>query len=397
MFDLKSEWNISLAGCGFTSIYYVGAFSCFLEQAPYLINGASKISGASSGSLVAAVLAIGMDLEQYCENLLSMAREARKWKLSTMHPSFNLLKIVRDSLERDLPADAHLRATGRLFVSLTKVSDRKNVLVSEFNSKAELIQVLLCSCFYPLYCGMIPPVYNGVHYVDGALSNNMPHFDLKNTITVCPFSGESDVCPRESTFNFHEYRQNNTSIKFNTSNLHRVIMSFLPPEPQVMAEICRDGYMDALRFLREGNLLRSESPSAGVMTQVDCPSASCCEFVNESTEAIDAAETESTKTLLIGRLNPPPKHHWWLDAQSIKNLPTPIKKVLCEACKERHAGSLYSQVTELLPLRLVSYLFLPVELAYSITKRFLNWLPEMPSDLCWIYGLAADMCRQSWK
>ncbi|KAJ7998396.1 hypothetical protein DPEC_G00222260 [Dallia pectoralis] len=233
MFDLNAEWQISLAGCGFTSIYYVGVFSCFLEQAPYIIKGASKISGASSGSLIAAVLTTGMNLEKFCENLLSMAREARKWKLSTLHPCFNLLKCVRVSLERDLPSDAHLRATGKLCVSLTRVSDGRNVLVSEFNSKEELIQVLICSCFYPVYCGLIPPLFNGVHYVDGALSNNMPHWDLKNTITVCPFSGESDVCPRESTLNFHKYHQNNASIMFNTRNLHRVVMSFLPPEPQV--------------------------------------------------------------------------------------------------------------------------------------------------------------------
>ncbi|CAB1331725.1 unnamed protein product, partial [Coregonus sp. 'balchen'] len=222
-------WNISFAGCGFTSIYYVGACSCFLEQAPHLVQGASKISGASSGSVIAAVLTIGMPLERYCKNLMSMAREARKRKLGPLHPSFNLLKMVRDSMEHDLPADAHLRASGRLCVSLTRVSDGKNVLVSEFDSKEELIQ----------------------RYVDGALSNNMPHFDLKNTIIVCPFSGESDVCPRESTLNFHEYHQNNASIQFNTNNLHRVIMSFLPPEPEVMAEMCQNGYMDALRFLRE--------------------------------------------------------------------------------------------------------------------------------------------------
>ncbi|XP_041705872.1 patatin-like phospholipase domain-containing protein 2 [Coregonus clupeaformis] len=395
-------WNISFAGCGFTSIYYVGAFSCFLEQAPHLVQGASKISGASSGSVIAAVLTIGMPLERYCKNLMSMAREARKRKLGPLHPSFNLLKMVRDSMEHDLPADAHLRASGRLCVSLTRVSDGKNVLVSEFDSKEELIQVLLCSCFYPFYCGVIPPSYHGVRYVDGALSNNMPHFDLKNTIIVCPFSGESDVCPRESTLNFHEYHQNNASIQFNTNNLHRVIMSFLPPEPEVMAEMCQNGYMDALRFLRENNLLRSESPPAGVMIETDCPAASCYEMVNETASCCErteatAEETESTKTLLRWRLNHPRKHHWWLDVHSIENLPVSIKKVLCEACRERHAGSLFSQVTELLPVRVASYMFLPVEVAFSIAKRFMDWIPEVPSDIRWLYGLAADMSRQAWN
>lgn len=70
-----------------------------------------------------------------------MSREARKGTLGALHPSFNLLKIVRNFLSRDLPEDAHLLANGRLFVSLTRVSDGTNVLVSEFDSKEDLIQV----------------------------------------------------------------------------------------------------------------------------------------------------------------------------------------------------------------------------------------------------------------
>jgi len=70
-----------------------------------------------------------------------MSREARKGTLGAVHPSFNLLKIVRNFLGRDLPEDAHLLASGRLYVSLTRVSDGTNVLVSEFDSKEDLIQV----------------------------------------------------------------------------------------------------------------------------------------------------------------------------------------------------------------------------------------------------------------
>lgn len=130
-----------------------------------------------------------------------MSREARKGTLGAVHPSFNLLNIVRTFLIRDLPDNAHLLATGRLCVSLTRVSNGTNMLVSEFDSKEDLIQVnsthlpsgmwrmstlcnctylksgsvhindshfdihvqaLVCSCFYPLYCGVIPPSYHGI-------------------------------------------------------------------------------------------------------------------------------------------------------------------------------------------------------------------------------------------
>lgn len=61
----------------------------------------------------------------------------------------------------------------------------------------------------------------------------MPLFEQRNTITVAPFSGESDICPREGTFNFFETHFGNVSIQVNTGNVHRVCTSFLPPKLEV--------------------------------------------------------------------------------------------------------------------------------------------------------------------
>lgn len=76
-----------------------------------------------------------------CEDVIQVAKEARKRNLGPLHPSFNLVKVLKSGLNRDLPSDAHVLASGRLCVSLTRVSDGENVLVSDFNSKEELIQV----------------------------------------------------------------------------------------------------------------------------------------------------------------------------------------------------------------------------------------------------------------
>lgn len=70
-------------------------------------------------------------------------------------------------------------------------------------------------------------------YMDGALSNNMPLSEQRNTITVAPFSGESDICPREGTFNAVEVHYGNVSIQVNTGNVHRICTSFLPPRLEV--------------------------------------------------------------------------------------------------------------------------------------------------------------------
>ena len=74
-------------------------------------------------------------------NIIDVAKDARKRFLGPMHPSFNLVKIMRNMLYKTLPPDSHHRATGRLGISLTRVTDGENVLVSHFNSKEELVQV----------------------------------------------------------------------------------------------------------------------------------------------------------------------------------------------------------------------------------------------------------------
>ncbi|CAG2201824.1 SPG21 [Mytilus edulis] len=72
--------------------------------------------------------------------ILRLATKARSKSLGPLHPSFNIVKILRDALNVVLPEDAHTIASGKLFISLTRVSDRKAVLVSQYDSKEELIQ-----------------------------------------------------------------------------------------------------------------------------------------------------------------------------------------------------------------------------------------------------------------
>ena len=70
-----------------------------------------------------------------------MAIKARARALGPFHPSFDVNKIIYDGLVKTLPDDCHKRATGRLYISATRVSDGKNVLISQFDSKEDLIRV----------------------------------------------------------------------------------------------------------------------------------------------------------------------------------------------------------------------------------------------------------------
>lgn len=65
----------------------------------------------------------------------------RKTILGPLSPKCSLLANLKTVLQRMLPEDSYLLASGRLHISLTRVVDGQNVMASEFSSKEELIQV----------------------------------------------------------------------------------------------------------------------------------------------------------------------------------------------------------------------------------------------------------------
>ncbi|XP_038147171.1 patatin-like phospholipase domain-containing protein 2 [Cyprinodon tularosa] len=377
MFPLDSPWNISFAGCGFLGIYHVGVASCLREQAPFLVDNARHIYGASAGALTATALVTGVCLGDAGASIIEVAKEARKRFLGPMHPSFNLVKIVRHVLRRTLPADSHLQANGRLGISLTRVSDGENVLMSHFNNKEELVQACVCSAYIPVYCGLIPPTLQGVRYVDGGISDNLPQYELKNTITVSPFSGESDICPRDTSTNIHELRFTNTSIQFTLTNLYRVSRALFPPDPMVMKAMCKQGYKDALHFLKRNGLLNYTGPQSDRQLLVNREENKAGDERREEKNREAEPQVEA-KALLHASSS--------LDDHIMEYLPPAVHKALLEACMERR--SLVQSLSSLLPVRMASALMLPytlpLESALSMTLRLLEWLPDVQEDVGWI-------------
>ncbi|XP_029290480.1 patatin-like phospholipase domain-containing protein 2 [Cottoperca gobio] len=383
MFPLDSPWNISFAGCGFLGIYHVGVASCLLEQAPFLVQNARHIYGASAGALTATALVTGVCLGEAGAGIIDVAKEARKRFLGPMHPSFNLVKIMRHMLRRTLPADCHYEANGRLGISLTRVTDGENVLVSHFNNKEEVVQACVCSAYIPVYCGLIPPTLQGVRYVDGGISDNLPQYELKNTITVSPFSGESDICPRDTSTNIHELRFTNTSIQFTLTNLYRVSRALFPPDPMIMKGMCKQGYKDALHFLNRNGLLNFNGPHrdrpllANGEENEDYIDDE--EQENNSDEEEEKTDVEEGAVMVLCSSS--------IEEHIIEHLPHTLHKALIEACMERR--SLTQSLSNLFPVRMASAMMLPytlpLESAMSMTLRLLEWLPDLQEDVGWMH------------
>lgn len=70
-----------------------------------------------------------------------LAAELRSKPAGALTPGYNLMKPLKKFLERSLPEDAHIRASGKLYISLTNVKTRKNEIFSEYKNREELIKV----------------------------------------------------------------------------------------------------------------------------------------------------------------------------------------------------------------------------------------------------------------
>lgn len=74
-------------------------------------------------------------------------------------------------------------------------------------------------------------------YVDGGVSDNVPLLDAKTTITVSPFYGEHDICPKVKSTNFFQVNVTNLSLRLCARNLHLLTRALFPPDLKVSGVI----------------------------------------------------------------------------------------------------------------------------------------------------------------
>lgn len=362
--------NLSFAGCGFLGIYHVGVVSCFREYAPNLVN---ELSGASAGAIAACCLICDCPLGLITSEILKVASSARTYMLGPFSPKFDVTGILRDRLNTILPSDAHIRCTGRLHVSATRVSDGKNVIMSEYNTREELIQALLCSSFIPIFSGIIPPTYRGVRYIDGCYSDNLPVLD-ENTVTVSPFCGECDICPRDNSYNLLQVNLANTSIELSTKNLYRFMRVLFPPHPEILSQMCKQGFDDALQFLQRNDLIsctRCIAVHSTLQLQETKVNVPLC----DSDEEKDDEETEQHNCIECKQRK---------EVALLEDLPEAVLEVFEEACASMNKG-LINWVFQHKSMRVLSVLtlpyVLPLDIAYVMCVKLMALIPKIGRDM----------------
>ncbi|KAM4881133.1 patatin-like phospholipase domain-containing protein 5 [Thomomys bottae] len=386
----EDSWDLSFSGAGFLGLYHVGVSHCLSQRAPHLLRGARRIYGSSSGALNALSIVCGKDVDFCCSNLLSMVKQVERLSLGPLHPAYAPIEHIRQQLQDHLPSNSHILASQRLGISLTRWPDGRNVIVTHFSTREELIQALVCTLYFPFYCGMIPPEFRGERYIDGALSNNLPFSDSPSTITVSPFPGTVDICPQSHSASMHELNAFNASFQISTINFFLGFSSLIPPKPEVVADNCRQGYLDALRFLETRGL--TKEPLLQSLVAKEPPA--------RVEEPHGARRVRVRQIGLSVRWDVP--NVLVKDVPNFELLAPELETALRKAC--RRDPGLWARFQCSVPGRALTYLLLPYtlpfEYAYFRSRRLALWLPDMPADLRWmrsqLRGVTLKVCSRLW-
>ncbi|XP_063099994.1 patatin-like phospholipase domain-containing protein 5 isoform X2 [Cavia porcellus] len=344
----EGSWNLSFAGAGYLALYHVGVIHCLSQHAPRLLQGAHRFYGSSSGALSAISIICNKSVDFCCCQLLGMVKLVEELSLGIFHPAYAPIEYIQQQLRDTLPDDCHILASQRLGISLTHWPDGHNHIVTDFATKEELIQ----------------------RYIDGALSNNVPFANCASTITISPYYGTADICPRSTSASLHELNAFSASFQICTANIYLGYISLFPPKPEVVADISRQGYLDALRFLEQRGLIKEPVLWTLVSKERPAPAKGGC-----------------------GGFTWDVPHVQLKDVACFEQLAPELEAALKKTCQRD--SSVWTRFHRSGPGRALTYLLLPwslpFEYVYYRSRRLALWLPDAPADLLWIWGQIKGM------
>ncbi|XP_074536771.1 patatin-like phospholipase domain-containing protein 4 [Halichoeres trimaculatus] len=381
--------SISFSGSGFLATYQLGVAQCFLSYAPWILSTAPSVLGASAGSLVAAAVVCEMSPASIRDEVLNFAKQMKAFTLGPFNPSINVMHWLESVLNKYLPPDAHQLANGRLAVAMTRMTDSKLTIMSEFLSREDVVQALLCSCFVPGYCGLLPPSFKGEYYVDGGFRSMQPTLPVpcSSILTVSPFSGDSDICPSDSP-PMWDMVVSGTTLKGNLANSFRIINALYPRDFEGLSEAFHSGYKDAFSFLLNNNLaqhsLLNQVYQNGPIyysqnTEWMPPEASIePEEERKETNSPTAVTDNGHVKRVSFELEPPEK------------LPTKRRTLHFDVMRNVALTNVVTYLSMFgLPARILSHLFLPLTVSFYAVllsrKRLEELYREAPEFLFWVW------------
>ncbi|KAK2851457.1 hypothetical protein Q5P01_007733 [Channa striata] len=248
---------------------------------------------------------------------------------------------------------------------MTRLSDGKHTVMSEFQSKQDVVQALLCSCFVPGYCGIQAPSIKGVHYVDGGFSSMQPVL-LSDTLTVSPFSGEVDICPTDTPCMW-DIVVSGATLKGNVANSFRILNALYPIALETLEQAYHNGYKDAIKFLLQNDLapyltLQKYKLSNGPSI---CNETKTHVHLNATTGDDEEVKVEKEATTLTCFI----KNKQSNEHELARNQPISEPTLHFDVVKNDLRGNVVTHMSMFgLPVRILAYLLLPLMLFYTALR-----------------------------
>lgn len=182
--------------------YHIGVVEVFSKHG--LVDGQTKWLGSSGGALIATAAALQLDMKHQLNFCIDSGVHAAQ--SHALGPLGVMSHYIAPHIKESLPADAHTRCTGRLFISVTETPQMDcvygNRIISQYGSVGQVYDALIASTYIPVYYERPAKPGVGVFYYDGGFSCNQPVFfedGVCVTTTVSPNAGAADVCPGRQT------------------------------------------------------------------------------------------------------------------------------------------------------------------------------------------------------
>ena len=164
--------SVSMCGGGFRTWYHLGVYWGLHDALGAEALRNVKFSGASIGALVAAVAAAGVHPADIWAHIPAIAEAYRGNLLGHLT---EVGQFCRYLLHTTLPADAHARVEGRLWISISSLFPvPHNHMQSAFASRDDLIDAVIAAQYIPTWTHPGVCLHNGMVCVDGGVTNNLP-------------------------------------------------------------------------------------------------------------------------------------------------------------------------------------------------------------------------------
>ena len=221
--------TISFMGGGHLWMFALGCGHYLFEN--YDVSQC-KFLASSCGCFAAVPLICGLDPYVWCTQDWASCiahYNTRYWLLTYLNLGclMDEKQFYYDLWDNYLPPDAHIKCSGRLYLSTTLWPSLKSHIISNYESREQLIWSIVGSICVPIgFIGDFPIDIPGVGpVIDGGFSNDCPCLD-SYTITCSALHNACDISPRYIDEKFHSdnYLQNPISMMdiFATPSFDRV-------------------------------------------------------------------------------------------------------------------------------------------------------------------------------